>query len=181
VLKGKIEPYTFEIGILKDVPHRNPLGKKVFRARTKAKLKKNLSGKSKTTKLRPMLGKLAGGPVRRAGKVGTQTVAQVSQSVRQQTGINYLRQPFKKKSDDAVKMLRTFWKLVFKEGKLKTKKRLENLLQAIVRNPLVRRTYGKNSKATIRTKGFDRKFIDTGQLFKNINAKVRIKIVRKAS
>lgn len=148
ILKGKIEPYGFQVGILKDGPHKNPKSKK-----------KGL----KT---------FAGGPARKIGSKSDGTISEVSAEVRKRAGFNYLRKPFNNKNDDAVKMLKTFFQLVFADSEGSKRKRLENLLQAIVRNPILRGTYGRNRRLTADIKGFNRKFIDTGQFFKAITAKV---------
>lgn len=154
VLKGRVEPYSFEVGILKDGPHKSALGqKRGFKT-------------------------YAGGPARKTSRKVDGTLSEISANARRELGVNYLTAPFKKKNDDAVKMLRGFWQLVFGEGKLQKKKRLENLIQAVVRNPILRRTYGRNKKVTREIKGFDRKFVDTAQLFKAIRAKVRVSIRR---
>jgi hypothetical protein len=49
---------------------------------------------------------------------------------------------------------------------------MENLAQAIIRNPILRGDYGSNSALTRKIKGFDRFMFDTGQLFQSIKAKV---------
>lgn len=54
-----------------------------------------------------------------------------------------------------------------------SKKRLENLLQAIVRNPILRLEYGKNTATAADNKGFDRHLFDTGQMFKAITARAK--------
>lgn len=149
ILKGKVEPYTFEVGILQDGPHKA--------ARSKAKGLKNY----------------AGGPARKTGTRIDGTLSEISASARKQTGVNYLTAPFKKQNDDAVKLMRAFFDMVFNEGKATKKKRLENLIQAVVRNPIMRGTYGGNKKVTREIKGFSRKFIDTAQLFKGIKARVK--------
>jgi hypothetical protein len=51
-------------------------------------------------------------------------------------------------------------------------KRVQNLLQAVIRNPILRGDYGRNAMSTARNKGFNRLFIDTGQFFRAIKAKV---------
>lgn len=148
ILKGKIQPYTFEVGILQDGPHKAA---------------------------RKGLKNYAGGPARKTGIKVDGSLSEISASARKQTGVNYLTLPFKKRNDDAVKMLRVFWDMVFNEGKAAKLKRLENLIQAVVRNPILRGTYGRNKKVTAQIKGFNRKFIDTSQLFKGIKARVTVK------
>jgi len=147
ILKSRIHPYSFQVGVLTDSPHRS-------------------AGKGKKN--------FAGGPARTLGRKINGTLATVSKDVRNSTGVNYLTQPWKKKNDDAMKLMKNFFKLAFGENKLSHKKRVENLVQAIVRNPILRGTYGRNKKITEKIKGFNRKFIDTSQLFKGIRAKVKI-------
>ncbi len=50
-------------------------------------------------------------------------------------------------------------------------KRLENACRAMVRNPILRGSYGPNSKAWIKRKGFDNYGISTGTLFGSIEAR----------
>lgn len=151
-LKGRIEPYEFEVGILRDGPH--------YRAAT--------------GRPRPTLKTFAGGPARRTSRSIDGTLSGVSKSIRENLGINYLTEPFKKRNDDAVKLLQGFFKFVFAEKKQNHQKRVENLVQAVVRNPILRGDYGSNSPLTAKIKGFDRLFIDTAQLFRAITARVKI-------
>lgn len=55
--------------------------------------------------------------------------------------------------------------------KSKDNKRMENAVQAVIRNPILRGDYGSNAERTIKAKGFDKLGIDTGQFFKAIKAK----------
>lgn len=150
ILKGRIQPYSFEVGILQDKAHRIPsYRKKVYAG----------------MEVQAVFGRVNG------------TNATVSAEARKKLGVNYLVEPWKKKSDDAVKMLKAFFELCFGEGKLSKKKRLENLIQAIVRNPLLRADYGRNRFPKWHPElGGKRKpkFIATAQLFRGITAKVRI-------
>jgi hypothetical protein len=50
-------------------------------------------------------------------------------------------------------------------------KRLQNNAQAIVKVPLLNKSYGKNKPSTIKRKGFDRFGVQTGQLFENIKGR----------
>lgn len=54
-------------------------------------------------------------------------------------------------------------------------KRLQNNATAIVRVPLLNKSYGKNDSATIRRKGFDRFGVQTGTLFENIKGRYHAK------
>lgn len=147
-LKGKFGKYTFEVGILKDAVHR--------------KAKSNL-----------LKTQLAGGPVRAKGKPSNKSIAQVAQSLRAKTRINYLTRPFKvKKNEDILRFSKAFFKLCLGRGQ---KKQVENYLQAIIRNPITRGDYGRNSRLTAKIKGFNRLMIDTGQFFRAITARTKVK------
>ena len=148
VLKGKVEKYNFDVGILHDKAYLAPAPK-------------NRGLKT-----------FAGGSARRVRAKSYGTIADVSRRVQRVTGVRVFRTPFRAKSDDAVRMLKGFFDLVFNEGNALKKRRLENLLQAVVRNPILRGTYGRNKKVTADNKGFNRKFIDTAQFFKAIRARV---------
>ncbi len=149
--RGAYEKYHFDVGVLQDRPHFQP-------------------GKGKKT--------LAGGPARRTGrKESGMSVSQVSESLRKNTGINFYTQPFQsRKNKDILNFTKSFFKLC--GGRAGEKRRTENLLQAVVRNPIVRGDYGNNSKLTATIKGFNRLMIDTGQLFKAIQAKVVQRVSR---
>lgn len=154
-LRGRFGKYDFRVGVLVDTPHR--LAKRGER------------GKKGTD----VLGTYAGGPVRKKSSIESGlTVAQVSKANRKRLGFNYLSKPFGKKSSDIVKFTREFFRLAF--GRTE-KRRAVNLLQAIVRNPILRGDYGPNSKLTKTIKGFDRAMIDTAQLFKSIKAQCTIR------
>tara|TARA_R110000787_G_scaffold130064_4_gene241994 strand:- start:1428 stop:1895 length:468 start_codon:yes stop_codon:yes gene_type:complete len=74
-------------------------------------------------------------------------------------------------NSDVKRVVEELANQVFEKGS-KSKKRLENAVQAVVRNPILRGDYGKNKSSTIKSKGFDKLGIDTAQLFKSIKAKV---------
>lgn len=149
-LRGRIEKYEFEVGVLEDKPHRDPIETKLFGE--------------------PDLGSYAGGPVRKASrKSGELSNAEVLVANMERMNINILARPFQEQSSDIIKFTKVFMQTIFKPGT--PKKRLENLLQAIVRNPILKQEYGGNSSATADNKGFDRKLIDTGQMFKSILAR----------
>lgn len=155
-VKGMFEKYQFEVGILDDKDHKQ------------AKVgKRGLGGKD-------VLKTFASGPARKqSGKSSGKTISEVSAENRKRMGFNYLTRPFEDQGSDIIKFSNEFFKMVF--GISKTKKRAENLLQAIVRNPILRGDYGPNSPLTQKIKGFDRAMIDTTQLFKAIVAKCTIK------
>lgn len=154
-IAGRFGKYEFQVGVLEDKPHRDAL--------TGERGKKGEDVKSA----------YAGGPIRKASRSkSSQSIAEVSAKLREHLGLNYLSQPFQKKSSDIVRFSNEFFKLAFGRSE---KRRAENLLQAIVRNPMLRGDYGTNSELTQKIKGFDRKTIDTAQLFKAIKAVCKVK------
>lgn len=145
-LKGQFEKYEFMVGVLSDSQHKVP--------------KPKSSG----------LGSYAGGKVRKSStKDAGVTVSQVSEENRNRLGFNYLTKPFEKRSSAIIQFTNRFFKVITGASQ---PKRLENLLQAIVRNPILRGEYGVESASTKKTKGFTRPMIDTAQLFKALTAKV---------
>lgn len=143
-VKGRFQKYAFQVGVLQDAPHKLP----------KRGTKSNF----------------AGGPVRKKSSQNSGvSIAHVSKEMREHLGKNYLTAPFKKKGSDIIKFTNEFFRVVTGSSQ---KKRLENLLQAVVRNPILRGDYGSNSRITKKIKGFNRLMIDTAQLFKAIRARV---------
>lgn len=149
-LKLRFENYVFDVGVLENRPHKQ----------AKAGVKT-----------------LAGGPARKiSSRSSGLSVAQVSEEARKNTGINFYTRPWKSvKNREITRFVYSFFKMVSEGGKLTEKKRLENLLQAVVRNPITRGDYGGNRSLTAKIKGFSRLLIDTGQLFRSIKASVRRK------
>lgn len=146
--KGVFEKYAFQVGILQDAPHKLP-------------------GKG--------LKSYAGGPARKtSNKPSGMTISQVSEDLRKKTGINLYTAPFSsKKNKDILDFVKEFMQVC--TGKSQPK-RAENLLQAIVRNPILRGDYGRNTPITAKIKGFNRYLIDTAQFFKAITAKVILRV-----
>jgi len=150
-LQARYEQFNMEVGVLNDGPHKSA-----------APAKRGL-------------GSFAGGPVRKATRGGNTSVSisEVSEANRERMGVNYLTDPFKsKKNSDIVKFTTAFFKMA--SGKADSmRKRCENLMQAVVRNPILRGDYGQNSEKARAIKTFDRLMIDTAQLFKAIRASVK--------
>ena len=154
-VSGVFGKYTFEVGVLTDAPHKQ--------ARVG---ERGQGGKDVITSY-------AGGPARKTSRRNSGlTIAQVSAANRERMDVNYLTEPFEKKTSDIIKFTNEFFKLAFGKSE---KRRAENLLQAVVRNPILRGEYGSNSTLTSRIKGFNRNMIDTAQLFKAIKAKVKVR------
>lgn len=150
--KGVFEKYEFQVGILIDKPH------------------KNAQSQSKGLK------SYAGGPARKtSSKSSGKTIGEVSEELRKHIGINFYSKPFSSKGNkDILKFVESFFDLC--AGRTQAR-RAENLLQAIVRNPILRGDYGRNSSVTAKIKGFNRLMIDTAQLFRAITSKVTVKSV----
>lgn len=150
-MQARYDRFEMQVGILEDGPHRKP--------------KPASAG----------LSSYASGPVRKKSRTnGPLTISEVSEAIRGRMEVNYLTDPFKKKSSDIIKFSDGFFRMA--SGKANTmRRRVENLMQAIVRNPILRGDYGSNSALTKKIKTFNRYLIDTGQFFKAIRARVKVK------
>jgi hypothetical protein len=157
-LRAKVNKYVFEVGVLDpSKPHYEPKKDDATLTGNDPSMSANI-----TT--------YAGGPIRKASRAPTSTVGAVGKAMREHIGGNYLIDPFKKKDDAVNRMIKDFFKLIFGKSKIR---RLENLLQAVVRNPILKGQYGSNLRYTVQVKGFDRYGFNTGQWFKSIKAKVK--------
>lgn len=153
-VKGRFGKYHFEVGVLEDAPHKDA--------------KRGERGE----KGQDVLAQYAGGPIRQKSRGDSgKMISDVSHENSKRLGFNYLQAPFKKHNSDVVKFTHEFFKLAFGHSE---KRRAENLLQAIVRNPILRGEYGPQSDLTTKIKTFDRPMIDTSQLFKAIKALCRV-------
>lgn len=150
-IMARYQKYDLQAGVLKDKPYKLPNP----RARS--------------------LGTLEGGPVRRTQRKTKGTVARVSKKVRQR--VDYLRLPFKKNNRVTKKFLKVFFETV--GGRIKGTRTLRDALLVMIQTPLLRQDYGKNTPVTKAIKGFNRFLFDTGQLYKNIKAKVGVRRVSK--
>lgn len=155
-LQGRIERYEFEVGVLEDEDHYQPVD----------------TGRFEEADLRTY----AGGNIRRTSRVKSGlTKGQVLVENMKRLNINLLLRPFQEQNSEIMKFTEYFLKFVVaKKGS--SIRRIENLLQAIVRNPILRQEYGGNSSATADAKGFDRHLFDTGQMFKAIRARAKKRV-----
>lgn len=154
-LNGRFGKYKFQVGVLDDAPHKLPVERKAGAENFGSNLKSFAGDRARKV----------------SNKESGLTIAEVSAANRARLGLNFLIEPFKQKTSDIVKFSTAFFKLALGRSE---KKRAENLLQAIVRNPILRGEYGKQARSTTREKGFYRPMIDTAQLFKAIKAKCTI-------
>lgn len=152
-ISQRINGYNFLVGVLEDKPHFDA-------ARGKAGLKGQ-----------DVLKTYAGGPARKQTRHPSEkTSGQILVDNMKRLGINILLKPFQDKSSELLRFTEAFLKMALAKS---SPKRVENLLQANVRNPILRGEYGQNSSLTKTIKGFNRPLIDTAQMFKAIKAKVK--------
>ncbi len=151
-LKRRVEGVEFEVGILEDKAHMDPVEQGFFGP--------------------PPTKSYAGGPVRRTSRRSAGlSVGEVLVKNMERTNHNFLLEPFKKRNSEIIKFTTYFLRyIVGKPGA--SLKRIENLLQAIVRNPILKQEYGPNNATTADNKGFNRHLFDTGQMFRAIKARV---------
>ena len=153
-LQGRVEKFNFEIGILDDGPHYEP------------KVPQGLYSE-------PLLKSYAGGPARQQSNMKSEkTTGEIFVENMKRLNINFLTRPFQDKNDDLFRFMQAFLKLVVQRPGI-SMKRVENLLQAVVRNPILKQEYGQNSAKTADAKGFNRNLIDTAQMFKSIKARAK--------
>lgn len=152
-LARRIEGVEFEVGVLEEKPHMQPVDQGLYGV--------------------PQLKNYAGGPVRKTSRVpGDSTTGEVLVQNMERMNRNILLEPFQKKNSDILKFTNYFLRYIVGRDQTSGVKRIENLLQAIVRNPILRQEYGKNTPQTADAKGFDRLLFDTGQMFKAIRARM---------
>lgn len=150
-MASRIEGFEFEVGVLDDKPHYDPVDTPRFG--------------------QPEIKQYAGGPARKQTRTqGPLSIAEIFIANMERLGINLLLKPFQDESSELRKFTTAFLKLATGDKGMNMK-RVENLLQAVVRNPILRQEYGKNSGAAADNKGFDRHLIDTAQMFKNLKAR----------
>lgn len=140
------------MGVLEDKPHMEPVDQ-------------GLLGKTSKT--------YAGGPVRGTSRKpsGVSTGEVLVQNM-ERMHRNILLEPFRKKNSEIIKFTNYFLRYIVGRSGSSSVKRIENLLQAIVRTPILNQEYGQNTARTADNKGFDRLLIDTGQMFKAIKARM---------
>ncbi len=143
-ISKQIGNYKFEVGILSDAPKKMPK-----------------KGVTKT---------YAGMTIAADGKASQKVkLAEVGKYT--DNRFKWLKKPFKLKNNkDVLAVVNEIAAQVFGKKSLNNK-RLENAVQAVVRNPILRGDYGRNAAATVKQKGFDKLGVWTGQMFKAIKAK----------
>lgn len=151
-ISKQIESFEFEVGVLDDKPHRLAIDAPLFGPNN--------------------LKEYAGGLIRPTSRIPSdKTIGDVLVANSERLGIDLLREPFQEPDTEINKFTTAF--LRFAAARKGNLKRVENLLQAVVRNPILKQAYGHNSQVTALVKGFNRNLIDTAQMFKAIKARVK--------
>jgi len=143
-LQKRMQKVSIEVGILSDRPRKLPDHKNF----------KSFNGAVAN---------------RLKSKIDTEWMRAVSKDL--QAAYDYLKKPFKLRSNkDVLRLSNDFCKYFFGKS---TERRLINLSQAIIRNPILGKKYGHNSGSWQMIKGFDHVMIDSGQFFNAITARFR--------
>ena len=114
------------------------------------------------------LKQFAGGEARKVGKANNKlTNASLLEKLESNYGI--LSNALKDTSS-----VKSFFNAVLlnKMTKKNNSDEIKNTFKALFVQPILKGKYGNNSSKTIAKKGFNRKFIDTGQLVKNLQCKI---------
>jgi len=123
------------------------------------------------------IGQYAGGSVRktapsRSGVTSTQVAAYVMNFAG-----NIFTIPFQMGTNqDIIKFSHAYIKELLKGKSILNNNRVKNLMQAIIRNPILRGDYRMHDKGTKAKKGFERSLIDTGQFFRSIQVIIKKKV-----
>lgn len=141
IIQVQLDKYQVELGILKNEPKKLPI-----------------YGQFKT---------YAGQQLLRAGKQTKGTLVDVAVDL--DNRYKWLRRPFiEEKNKEVAQVVNDIVKAM--NGKA-DRQRVLNGMQAIIRNPILRGDYGRNSPKTAQEKGFNKLLMATGQFFKAIKAR----------
>lgn len=113
------------------------------------------------------------------GPVRLPTMRQILHKANHTARKDIIKAPFEKRGTLAMWKLRRaiVGFLMAERPGGKHRKRVDAALVNVIRDPIRRRAYGKNSREWAKEKGFNRLLFDTGQLWKAIKSKV----VRKST
>lgn len=153
MIEGELGKYRFEVGILENKRHYLPA-----------------TGDTYLTKGQPAYYNYAGLKLRKPSSYKYNgTLYSVARDMDQ--AFKWLRKPFMLQSNEDL--FNVLYFIVENMNGKETRQRIINGIQAVVRNPILRGAYGRNSAKTAKKKGFNKLLMDTGQLFKNIKARLR--------
>ena len=164
VLKGKgldkllsdinIGQYSYKVGILQNKQHFAPARDKIGTRNGKPVYRKYWT-------------KYAGLNVLKHGPRVDGTLYSIAKELEQK--YKWLTRPFTiKNNQNLLNVIRMVVEQFNGKG---SERRIVNALQAVIRNPILRGDYGKNSRKTAKAKGFNKLMICTAQFFRNIMAK----------
>lgn len=153
-ITGQVGKYQFQAGLLQNKPHYEPL--------------ETLIGYS--NKL-PVYQKhwysFAGKKLLRHGNKPDGTLWKIGQEMDEV--FMWLRKPFRLPKNADLLAVIDF--IVDNLNGKENQQRILNAIQAVIRNPILRKDYGDNSQKTAKEKGFNQLLMATGQLFKNIKVR----------
>lgn len=154
VLQGKFDKYQFQVGILQNKQHYAPARKLVGFRNGNPVYEKSWYN-------------FAGIQLLRAGNKVDGTLKGVAKEMDE--AYKWLRRPWEiSKNKDLIGIIHY---IVEDINGRENKQRILNGIQAVVRNPILRGDYGKNSRKRAKEKGFNKLMMATGQFFKNIKAR----------
>lgn len=152
MIEGELGKYKFQVGILENKPHYLPA-----------------QGDTTLTRGQNIYYSYAGLKLRKPSSFRySGTLFSVAKDMDE--AFKWLRKPFMLRSNADVLAVLKY--VVDNLNGKDSKQRIINAVQAVVRNPIMRGNYGKNSAKTSKAKGFNKLLMDTGQLFKNIKARL---------
>lgn len=150
-IQGKLDKYRFQVGILQNKQHFAPLHQ-------------GTTGH----KGLPVIYNYAGLYLYRHGKKVDGTLWNIGKEL--DAAFKWLRKPFLlAKNKELLSVINL---IVDNMNGKDNKQRLVNAIQAVVRNPILRGDYGRNSKRWAKRKGFNKLMFMTGQFFQNIKARL---------
>lgn len=152
MIEGELGKYRFEVGILENKRHYLPY-----------------VSDTTYTKGQNSWYNYAGLKLRRQSSFKYKgTLFSVARDMDQ--AFKWLRRPFMLQSNEDL--FNVLYFVVENINGKENRQRIINGIQAVVRNPILRGAYGRNSAKTAKKKGFNKLLMDTGQLFKNIKARL---------
>lgn len=146
------------------------LTKKLSRANARIK-KLSASGRSiraASKELRAQSQKLRKSPNNFLQRI---SIREVLTNARKATGVNILTRPFQRAKSSAYRKFIDAYLRAATRGKSMAK--VEKLLLDVIRVPVLKKQYGRNSPSTVAIKGFNRRFVDTGQMILALSAQIR--------
>lgn len=153
-ITGQVGKYQFQAGLLQNKPHYAPLKTLLGYQNGKPVFQKHWYS-------------YAGKKLLRQGKKPDGTLWKIGQKM--DDAFMWLRKPFTlAKNADLLAVINFIVDNLNGKG---NQQRILNAIQAVIRNPILRGDYGRNSQKTAKEKGFNQLLMATGQLFKNIKVR----------